>query len=100
MEYYSSPEIEGRVLILCDPLLATGESIVKTLHGLLDEMEPKHIHIAVAVASQDGLDYVQRTMSRMPVTLWVGSIDEELTARAYVVPGIGDVGDLAYGEKH
>ena len=100
VEYYSSPEIEGRVLILCDPLLATGESIVKTLHGLLDEMEPKHIHIAVAVASQDGLDYVQRTMSRMPVTLWVGSIDEELTARAYVVPGIGDVGDLAYGEKH
>ena len=99
VEYYSSPEIDGRVLILCDPLLATGESIVKTLHGLLDEMKPKHIHIAVAVASQDGLDYVKRTISRMPVTLWVGSIDEELTARAYVVPGIGDVGDLAYGEK-
>ena len=99
VEYYSSPELDGKVLIICDPMLATGESIVKTLQGLLDEMEPKHIHIAVAVASQDGLDYVQRTMSRMPVTLWVGSIDEELTARAYVVPGIGDVGDLAYGEK-
>jgi len=99
VEYYSSPDIDNRILILCDPLLATGESIVKTLSGLMDDMMPKEIHIAVAVASQDGLDYVERTMSRLPVTIWVGSIDEELTARAYVVPGIGDVGDLAYGEK-
>ena len=99
VEYFSSPDIEDRILILCDPLLATGESIVKTLNGLMEDMLPKEIHIAVAVASQDGLDYVERTMSRLPVTIWVGSIDEELTARAYVVPGIGDVGDLAYGEK-
>ena len=99
VEYFSSPDIEERVLIVCDPLLATGESIVKTLNGLMEDMMPKEIHIAVAVASQDGLDYVERTMSRLPVTIWVGSIDEELTARAYVVPGIGDVGDLAYGEK-
>ncbi len=99
VEYFSSPDIEDRMLILCDPLLATGESIVKTLNGLMEDMMPKEIHIAVAVASQDGLDYVERTMSRLPVTIWVGSIDEELTARAYVVPGIGDVGDLAYGEK-
>lgn len=99
VEYFSSPDIEDRVLIVCDPLLATGESIVKTLNGLMEDMMPKEIHIAVAVASQDGLDYVERTMSRLPITIWVGSIDEELTARAYVVPGIGDVGDLAYGEK-
>ncbi len=99
VEYFSSPDIEDRILILCDPLLATGESIVKTLNGLMEDMMPKEVHIAVAVASQDGLDYVERTMSRLPVTIWVGSIDEELTARAYVVPGIGDVGDLAYGEK-
>ena len=99
VEYFSSPDIEDRILILCDPLLATGESIVKTLNGLMEDMMPKEIHIAVAVASQEGLDYVERTMSRLPVTIWVGSIDEELTARAYVVPGIGDVGDLAYGEK-
>ena len=99
VEYYSSPDIEDRRLILCAPLLAPGESIVKTLHGLMEDMMPKEIHIAVAVASQEGLDYVERTMSRLPVTIWVGSIDEELTARAYVVPGIGDVGDLAYGEK-
>ncbi len=100
VEYFSSPDIEDRILIVCDPLLATGESIVKTLNGLMEDMMPKEVHIAVAVASQDGLDYVERTMSRLPVTIWVGSIDEELTARAYVVPGIGDVGDLAYGEKH
>ena len=99
VEYFSSPDIEDRILIVCDPLLATGESIVKTLNGLMEDMMPKEIHIAVAVASQDGSDYVERTMSRLPVTIWVGSIDEELTARAYVVPGIGDVGDLAYGEK-
>ena len=99
VEYFSSPDIEDRILIVCDPLLATGESIVKTLNGLMEDMMPKEVHIAVAVASQDGLDYVERTMSRLPVTIWVGSIDEELTARAYVVAGIGDVGDLAYGEK-
>ena len=99
VEYYSSPTLDDRVLILCDPLLATGESIVKTLQGLMEEEEPKQIHIAVAVASQDGLDYVKRVMARKPVTIWVGSVDEELTARAYVVPGMGDVGDLAYGEK-
>ena len=99
VEYYSSPSLDDRILILCDPLLATGESIVKTLQGLMEDEEPKQIHIAVAVASQDGLDYVKQAMSRKPVTIWVGGIDEELTARAYVVPGMGDVGDLAYGEK-
>ena len=99
VEYYSSPNLDDRILILCDPLLATGESIVKTLQGLMEEDEPKHIHIAVAVASQDGLDYVKSALALKPVTIWVGSVDEELTARAYVVPGMGDVGDLAYGEK-
>ena len=99
VEYYSSADIDDRVLILCDPMLATGESIVKTLQGLTEEMAPKHIHIAVAVASQEGLDYVQSALSLQPVTLWVGSIDEELTAHAYIVPGLGDAGDLAYGEK-
>lgn len=99
VEYYSSPELDDKVLILCDPMLATGESIVKTLDGLLDEMQPKHIHIAAVVASADGLEHVKRKLSRKPITIWVGSIDEELTAKAYIVPGIGDVGDLAYGEK-
>lgn len=101
VEYFSAPDLNGRVLIISDPLLATGESLVKTIDGLLgDDMEPKHIHIAVAVASSDGLEHVKRKMSRKSVTIWVGSIDDELTARAYVVPGLGDAGDLAFGEKH
>ena len=99
VEYYSSAPLDDKVLILCDPMLATGESIVKTLQGLTDDMTPKHIHIAVAVASHEGLDYVQQALSRWPITIWVGSVDEELTARAYIVPGLGDAGDLAYGEK-
>lgn len=101
VEYFSSPDLDDRVLIVCDPLLATGESLVKTLEGLIGEdMEPKKIHIAVAVASSDGLEHVKSRLSRKPVTIWVGSIDDELTARAYVVPGLGDAGDLAFGEKH
>ena len=101
VEYFSSPDLNGRVLIVCDPLLATGESLVKTIEGLLgDDQEPKHIHIAVAVASSDGLEHLRRRMSRKAVTIWVGSIDDELTARAYVVPGLGDAGDLAFGAKH
>lgn len=102
VEYFSAPDLEGRVLIICDPLLATGESLAKTVDGLLgDEMSPKHIHVAVAVASAEGLNHLKFRMSRWPaVTIWVGSIDDELTARAYVVPGLGDAGDLAFGEKH
>lgn len=101
VEYFSAPDLNDRVLIICDPLLATGESLVKTIDGLLgDDMEPKHIHIAVAVASSDGLEHLKRKLSRKPVTIWVGSVDDELTARAYVVPGLGDAGDLAFGEKH
>ena len=101
VEYFSAPDLNGRVLIICDPLLATGESLAKTIDGLLgDDMEPKHIHIAVAVASAEGLSHLKRKMSRKSVTIWVGSIDDELTARAYVVPGLGDAGDLAFGEKH
>lgn len=100
VEYYSSPDVDGRTLILCDPMLATGESLVKTLRGLLnDEMQPKQIHIVVAIASAEGLEYVKRNLSRMPVTIWVGAVDEELTAHAYIVPGLGDAGDLAFGEK-
>ena len=101
VEYFSAPDLNDRVLIICAPLLATGESLVKTIDGLLgDDMEPKHIHIAVAVASSDGMEHLKRKLARKPVTIWVGSVDDELTARAYVVPGLGDAGDLAFGEKH
>ena len=99
VEYYSAADLESRVLIICDPMLATGESMVKTLNGLLEEQQPSYIHICVAVASVDGLDYVRRALANKNVTLWVGSVDEELTAHAYIVPGLGDAGDLAFGEK-
>lgn len=99
VEYYSAADLEDRVLIICDPMLATGESMVKALKGLLEDQQPSHIHIAVAVASNEGLAYVRRALASWPVTLWVGSVDEELTAHAYIVPGLGDAGDLAFGEK-
>lgn len=101
VEYFSSPDLEDRVLILCDPMLATGESLVQTLNGLIgDNMMPTKIHIVTAIASHEGLEYVKRRFSNMPVTIWVGAVDDELTAHAYIVPGMGDAGDLAYGKKH
>lgn len=99
VEYISSPSIEGKVLILNDPMLATGASIVKTVKGMLAHGMPKHIHIAAVLASNEGLEYIQRNLSLHNITLWLGGIDDELTAQAYIVPGLGDAGDLAFGQK-
>lgn len=101
VEYYSAPDLDNKTLILCDPTLATGEAFQKTLTGLLNEENmPKHIHVAVAIASVDGVEYVKEVFSHMPMTLWVGAVDDELTAHAYIVPGLGDAGDLAFGRKN
>ena len=100
IEYYSAAKIDGRVLILVDPMLATGSSMVQCLEGLLHgEMKPKKLHLVSIIASTEGVDYVKKKLSKYDATLWVGSIDDELTAKAYIVPGLGDAGDLAYGEK-
>lgn len=100
IEYYSAAKIDGRVLILVDPMLATGSSMVQCLEGLLHgEMKPKKLHLVSIIASAEGVDYVKKKLSKYDATLWVGSIDDELTAKAYIVPGLGDAGDLAYGEK-
>ncbi len=100
IEYYSSANIDGRVLMLVDPMLATGSSLVQCLDGLLhDDMKPKKVHLAAVIASSEGVDYVRKKLSKYNATLWVGDIDDELTAKAYIVPGLGDAGDLAYGEK-
>lgn len=99
VEYISSPELSGKTLILSDPMLATGASIVKTIRGMLANGTPKHIHIVSALASIEGIDYVQRNLSLHNISLWVGGIDDELTAQAYIVPGLGDAGDLAFGKK-
>ena len=100
IEYYSAANIDGRVLMLVDPMLATGSSLVQCLHGLLhDEMKPKKLHLVAVIASTEGVEYVKKKLSRYNATLWVADIDDELTAKAYIVPGLGDAGDLAYGEK-
>lgn len=97
LEYVSCPSLEGRVLILCDPMLATGSSLVKTIHMLRNEGVSREVHVATAIACTVGIEYVRR--EQPDVRIWCGAIDEELTAKGYIVPGLGDAGDLAYGEK-
>jgi uracil phosphoribosyltransferase len=97
LEYVSSPDLEGRVVILSDPMIATGASLVKALRFLRSEGEPSTIHIVAAIACTLGIEYVRR--AEPSVTIWCGDIDEELTAKGYIVPGLGDAGDLAYGPK-
>lgn len=97
LEYVSCPELENRVVIISDPMLATGSSLVKTIQYLREEGHPREIHIVVAIACTVGIEYVQR--SEPNVKLWCGAIDEELTAKGYIVPGLGDAGDLSFGVK-
>ncbi len=98
LDYLSSPPLNGRILILADPMLATGASIVMTYKAMLQKGKPKHTHIVCAIASAEGIEHVK---SHLPtdVTIWAGAVDEELTAQAYIVPGLGDAGDLAFGIK-
>jgi uracil phosphoribosyltransferase len=98
LEYVSAPPLTNRLLILSDPMLATGASIVMTYKALLEKGIPKHTHIICALASLQGVEHVK---SHLPsdITIWAGAIDEELTAQAYIVPGLGDAGDLAFGIK-
>jgi uracil phosphoribosyltransferase len=97
LEYVSCPSLEDRILILCDPMLATGASLVKTIHSLRDEGLAREVHVVSAIACTVGIEYVRREQPH--VTIWCGAIDEELTAKGYIVPGLGDAGDLAFGEK-
>ena len=98
IEYLSSPSLEDRTVILCDPMLATGGSMVLAYKALLRKGKPKHVHIVTAVASSEGLEYCKRHLPKN-CTIWIGALDEELTAQAYIVPGLGDAGDLAFGDK-
>ncbi len=97
MEYISSPDLENRILIISDPMLATGSSLVKTIQFLKEEGTPKAIHIVTAIACTVGIEYVRREEPN--VRIWCGDIDDELTAKGYIVPGLGDAGDLAFGMK-
>jgi uracil phosphoribosyltransferase len=98
VDYISTPSLEGRVLIIVDPMLATGASIEMVYRHLLAKGTPKAVHVVAAIASEDGVKFIR---SHFPAntTIWVGAIDKELTAQAYIVPGLGDAGDLAFGRK-
>jgi len=97
LDYISCPEMGNRVVIISDPMLATGASLVKTLQFIRDAGNPSEIHIACALACTVGIEYVLR--AEPTATIWCGDIDDELTAKGYIVPGLGDAGDLAYGVK-
>lgn len=97
LEYISCPSLEDRILILCDPMLATGSSLVKTIHFLREEGKAREVHVASAIACTVGIEYVRR--EQPSVHIWCGAIDDELTAKGYIVPGLGDAGDLAFGAK-
>ncbi|MCO5287075.1 MAG: uracil phosphoribosyltransferase [Chitinophagaceae bacterium] len=97
LDYISCPAMEGRVVIISDPMLATGSSLVKTIQFIREEGQPSEIHIVCALACTVGIEYVLRAAPT--ATIWCGDIDDELTAKGYIVPGLGDAGDLAYGIK-
>ena len=99
IEYVSSPKIEGKILILADTMLATGSSIVLAYNKLCELGEPAHTHLVCPIASEFSLGYLSKHLPHKKVTLWVAAIDEELTNKSYIVPGLGDAGDLAFGSK-
>ncbi len=98
VEYMSSPSVEDRVLIISDPMLATGRSMVLVYKALMRLGKPKALHIVSVIASAEGIEHVK---SHLPANtrIWIAAVDEEMTAQAYIVPGLGDAGDLAYGAK-
>lgn len=97
VDYVTCPDLTNKILILIDPMLATGSSIQASLQALREYGTPKKIHVVSVIASSYGIDYIRRYYPN--VELWVGAIDEELTAKSYIVPGLGDAGDLAFGTK-
>ena len=98
IQYVSCPDLTDKVLLLADPMLATGASMEMVVQALLEYGRPRAIHIVTAIASKDGLAYCRRKLPKY-CHYWIGAVDEELTARSYIVPGLGDAGDLAYGKK-
>jgi len=99
IDYMSSPVLKNRTLIIADPMLATGKSMVLSYRELITKGIPKHIHIVSIIASADGIEYIQKHIPNTKCTIWIGAIDQEMTAQSYIVPGLGDAGDLAYGSK-
>ena len=99
IEYIASPKLTDKVLILVDPMLATGGSMELSYEALLTKGEPAQIHLATVIASQQAIEFCKKKFPQDKTTIWAAAIDPELDENAYIVPGIGDAGDLAYGEK-
>jgi uracil phosphoribosyltransferase len=99
IEYLASPRLDGKTLILCDPMLATGASMELSYRALLTKGTPAQIHVASVIASQQAVDYIAKVFPAEKTTLWMGAIDAKINAHSYIVPGLGDAGDLAYGVK-
>lgn len=97
--YMSSPEMDDRILIIADPMLASGQSMVCAYNEILAQGKPKYVHIVSVIASSFGVDYLQKNLPDTDITIWLGAVDDELTAQSYIVPGLGDAGDLAFGCK-
>ena len=100
IEYQSCPPLEGKTLVIADAMLASGASMLMTYESLVANGEPKHTHIVCPVASRDGVENLSKNLPHKRVTFWVGAIDEELTNHSFIVPGLGDAGDLAFGDKN
>lgn len=98
VEYQAVPNMKNKTLVLVDPMLATGQSLVAVLNKILATHEPKEIHIAVVIAAPEGIKYVTENLPKN-CHLWVASLDEKLNEKNYIIPGLGDAGDLAYGTK-
>lgn len=98
-EYMASPSLDNKVVILSDPMLASGKSMEIGYHALFSKGTPKYIHLVSVIASKQGVEYVVKNITDENVTLWLGAVDDDMTPHSYIVPGLGDAGDLAYGEK-
>lgn len=99
IEYLASPRLDGKTLVLCDPMLATGASMELSYRALLTKGEPAEIHVASVIASQQAVDYIKQHFPEDKTTVWIGAVDPEINSHSYIVPGLGDAGDLAYGVK-
>lgn len=98
-EYMASPSLDDKVVILSDPMLASGKSMEIAYHALFSKGTPKHVHLVAIISSRQGVDYIMEKIGAENITLWLGAVDEGMTPRSYIVPGLGDAGDLAYGGK-
>ena len=98
VEYFASPNLDNKTLILADPMLATGQSLVAVYEGLKKHGTPKEIHVACVIGATEGIEYIKNHFPEN-TKLWIGTVDEKLNDHGYIVPGLGDAGDLAYGAK-